>query len=71
VPDQHGLIEKAMIHKSKFGTEEAVQFLEKQGIPRELAVFALVGSRYSLNMEQDPGCSGNAGERVEEVHWLT
>jgi len=55
VPDQHGLIEKAMIHKSKFGTEEAVQFLEKQGIPRELAVFALVGSRYSLKYGARPG----------------
>jgi len=51
----NGLIEKAMAHKMKLGTEEAVQFLEKQGIPRELAVFALVGSRYSWRYGARPG----------------
>ena len=49
------LIQKAIIHKMKLGTEEAVEFLEKQGIPRELGIFALVGSRYSWRYGARPG----------------
>ena len=50
-----GLMERAICVRMRSGVDAAADWLEKQGFPRELAVFALVGSRHSWRYGARPG----------------
>ena len=48
-------MEQALVMKMTMGVEEAADFLEKQGFPRELAIFALVGAMKAPKYGARPG----------------